>query len=158
MSDVFRFGTFFVPIESRWMFAWGISSLVFKKNLIYPFDPSVKFLSVHLSRPKTVLFPSSFVPVQSPPTKWNFLSLFWKVLFCLYCLTLSQYLLSLPFSANIFYPFLPVLLAVLSAVVFWSIYSTGSLCIFPFWVLSLVLQFHYLYFKSNFSWIFCLSF
>ena len=32
---------------------------------------------------------------------WNFLSLFWKVLFCFYCLTLSRYLMSLLFHQSI---------------------------------------------------------
>ena len=45
-----------------------------------------------------------FVFGHSPPTSWlNILSLCWNVLLCLYYLTLSQYLLSLPSFANIFY-------------------------------------------------------
>ena len=45
-----------------------------------------------------------FVFVHFPPTFWlNFLSLFWKVLlYFLYYLTRSRYLLSVPFSTNIF--------------------------------------------------------
>ena len=45
-----------------------------------------------------------FVRVPYPPTCWqNSLSLFWNVLFCLHCLTLSEYLLTLSYFANIFW-------------------------------------------------------
>ena len=45
-----------------------------------------------------------FVFAHSPPTWWqNFLPLFWKVLFCLYCLTQSWYLLNLSSFTNIFW-------------------------------------------------------
>ena len=43
-----------------------------------------------------------FALVHSSQSLSNFLSLFWNVLFCLYCSTLSRYLLSLLSFVNIF--------------------------------------------------------
>ena len=52
----------------------------------------------------------SFIPgcwyvfVSLPPNFWyNFLSLFWNVLFCLYCFTLCRYLFNLPSLASTFW-------------------------------------------------------
>ena len=45
-----------------------------------------------------------YVFVSCPPNCWqNFLSLFWNVLFCLYCFTLCRYLFSLPSFARTFW-------------------------------------------------------
>ena len=48
-------------------------------------------------------FGNWYVLVNSPATFWNiFFSIFRKVMFCLYCLTMSQYLFSFPFFASSF--------------------------------------------------------
>ena len=45
-----------------------------------------------------------YILVHSLPTcSWNFLLLFWNVLFYLYSLTLSRYVLSLPYFTRIFW-------------------------------------------------------
>ena len=68
--------------------------------------PFCYVLSLSISYPIKVIsfaFGCSLVFVLSPSTRWyNFLSLFWQVLFCLYCLVLSRYLLNFPCFATIF--------------------------------------------------------
>ena len=44
-----------------------------------------------------------YILMSSPICSNNFLSLFWNVLFCLYCYTLCQYLFNLPSFARTFY-------------------------------------------------------
>ena len=70
-------------------------------------DFSVYFLDCYiLFQNRSVSLASSYwyVIVSSPPTCWqNFLSLFWNVLFCLYCFTLCWYLFNLPSFANTFW-------------------------------------------------------
>ena len=65
------------------------------------------FFGCHiLVQNRSVSFASScwYVFVSSPPSWWeNFLSLFWNVLFCLYCFTLCRYLFNLPSFASAFY-------------------------------------------------------
>ena len=54
---------------------------------------------------RSVYFASGcwYVFVSLPPNCWsNFLSLFWKVLFCLYCFTLCRYVFNLPSFASTF--------------------------------------------------------
>ena len=60
---------------------------------------------------------------SAPTCRLGFLLLFWKVLFCLYQLTLSRYLLSLPSFANIVYTCLLFCFR-LFILPYYSVYST----------------------------------
>ena len=72
----------------------------------------------------------------------------WNILFCLYCLTLSRYLLSLPSFANIFWYFsFKLHCQILSAVLIWSFHPNISSLAFSFLV----------FFRSLLQFI-CLSF
>ena len=68
---------------------------------------SLCFFGSHiLAQNRSVSFASGcwYVFVSLSPSCWsNFLSLFWKVLFCLYCFTLSRYLFNLPSLASTFW-------------------------------------------------------
>ena len=84
------------PSSSPWKFFFFFMSFILSAILLCSF-----FSHILLNNCFASLISSCwFVLVNSsPPTCWkNFRSLFWKVLFCLYCLTLFRHLLRLPFS------------------------------------------------------------
>ena len=66
----------------------------------------------------------------------GFFSLFWNVLFCLKCLTLSRSLLSHPTSVNIFWFISSCIIRFV--VLFWSLHHKLSSCVFPSLALSIV--------------------
>ena len=83
--------------QSRCIFASEYSSSFSNFFSCYLFIQYFNVLSVAKIFPKMVLF---LLLICS--NNWhNFLSLFWKVLFYLYCLTQSRCILSLPSQANI---------------------------------------------------------
>ena len=88
---------------------WFFSSHILLRNCLY------SFISGYW-----------FVLMYSPPACWeNFLSLFWNVLFYLFCLTLSPFLWSFPSFANIFWFISSNLIVRLDCyfvLVFWSQY------------------------------------
>ena len=96
MPGVFQFGIFLsISLSNSWcMFDSRPSSsssnpffyIIYQYKMFFPFS---------YFTPKFFAFGLWLVLVLSPPIWWlNFLLLLWKVLFCLYCLTLPLYLLS----------------------------------------------------------------
>ena len=76
-------------------------------HVIYPFNLSVMFFLLLYFTPKLFCFPCARLLVCfhafSTDLPVEFFSLFWNALFCLYCLTLSRYLLSFPSFTHIFW-------------------------------------------------------
>ena len=121
--------------------------LLYFFHVIYLFGLSVMFF----------FFPNCFasfapgrwcIPVHSPPTcRWNFLSSSWKVLLCLYSLTLSRYLLGLPSFAI----YLFTLHCQTCLLFCFDLFIPTYPCIFSFPLhLCLLSQFFYVSFKPNF--------
>ena len=105
---VLRFGIFLgVSLSEFWcMFEAFFEFFQFFFDVIYSYSIYVMFFhSPHFLQHCSVSFASGcwFVFVYSPVCRLNFLWLFWNVLFYLYCLTLSRYLLRFPSFANIFW-------------------------------------------------------
>ena len=119
------------PVFSNLVFSWVLllvspglctsRDLLRVLSILFSYSLSIQHLHCFPSLYFTpnffcLFFPGCWFIFLHPPLLWNFLSLFWKVLFCLYCLfvlpvLLSRCPLSLP-STPIFYDlFLPVLLS-----------------------------------------------
>ena len=106
---VFQFGIFLGVALSvfRCMFAYGPSCSDFFFHVFYPFSISVMFFPFPYFTPfffcfsciRFLICPDTFFTILFV----EFLLLFWKAPLCLYCMTLSQYLLSLLSFANIFW-------------------------------------------------------
>ena len=108
-------------------------SMVFNHSVfrLYPFY----FLIFIENSIFSIVFDCYFVLVYYPTSCWySFLSLFWNVLFYLYCSTLSQYLLNL-------FPF---------ASIFWFISSCCAVCGCLFTVFSFHLVLRYFTLLSSF--------
>ena len=97
---------------------------------------SLCFLGCHiLVQNCSVSIASSYWYVfVSSPTWQNFLSLFWNVLFCLYCFTLCQYLFNLPSFASTFW-----FISSSCIVIFFVLLL--SFCLYMFQCLSFILSF-----------------
>ena len=109
--------------------------LQFFFHVIYTFGLLLKFFLFPYLDLKLCCFLYTRLLMFRPLTcLQNFLSLFWKVLFCLYCLILPWHILSL----YIFYVFLPVEFSVLTTLFCFRSFPFILLCVIPSFVVSLV--------------------
>ena len=106
---VFQFGNFmWVALgELRCISILGPNSSIYKSFSMFFLHSAflLWFLRSHILFQNLFAFLGSWYLFAHPPlTSWlNFLSLFWNVLFCLYCLVLYWYLFSLPSLASTFW-------------------------------------------------------
>ena len=101
-----RFPVWYLFLVSFWVIRcvfplWGFPQILVLLSYRLSIQPFRYAFSVAIfsSQNCSVSLASScwYVFVSCPPNCWcNFLSLFWNVLFCLYCFTFCRYLFSLP--------------------------------------------------------------